>query len=251
MAKVISNIRLSGTMGGITFYRASDMDLAREKGDSGITSKQFAENPAFNTIKLHGIEFGQCSRKSRIFRLLVKSFFDRAKDVSFAGRVNQLLFEILEEDLSNPRGSRLLENGLASPYLSEILLGFEGNRLRPMAKVCRIPVSFDWDTMVLQPYSLHLTQDLVWPEVDANLVEFQLGFANWNCAANSIESSYSNVIQVAREDAVVDLTFEIAPLPHKDLWLAFLFIGFSNKVRRKTKPLAKKWNTVTVVGMKK
>ena len=68
-----------------------------------------------------------CSLKSKIFRLLVKPFFDRAKDVSFAGRVNQLLFEITEEDLTNPLGYRLIENGLQSPYLSEILLGFEGN----------------------------------------------------------------------------------------------------------------------------
>ena len=250
MAKVISNVKLRGTVGGITFYKASDQDLAREKGDSGITKKQFAENPIFDRIKLHGKEFGRCSLKSKIFRLLVKPFFDRAKDVSFAGRVNQLLFEITEEDLTNPLGYRLIENGLQSPYLSEILLGFEGNRLRPMAKVCRVPVSFDWDTMVLQPYSLHLTQDLVWPEVDANLVEFQLAFANWDCAGNSFETSYSNVIQVAREDTIVDLSFEIATLPHKDLWLAFLFIGFSNQVRRKEKPLARKWNTVTVVGVR-
>lgn len=251
MAKVISNVTFRGTIGGITFYKASDQELAREKGDSGITSKQFAENPIFNRIKLHGFEFGRCSRKSRYFRMLVKSFFDRAKDVSFAGRVNQLLFEIMEEDLSNPIGSRLIENGLTSPYLSEILLGFEGNRLRPMTKVCRVPVSFDWDTMVLQPFSLHLTQDLEWPDVDANLVEFQLGFANWDCAANSFETSYSNVIQVAREAVVIDLSFEIAPLPEHDLWLAFFFIGFSNKVRCKVKPLARKWNTVTVVGMKR
>lgn len=250
MAKVFSNVRLSGTIGGITFYKASDQDLAREKGDSGITKKQFAENPIFGRIKLHGMEFGRCSLKSKIFRLLVKSLFDRAKDVSFAGRVNQLLFEITEEDLSNPIGYRQIENGLRSPYLSEILLGFEGNRLRPMAKVCRVPVSFDWDTLVLQPNSLHLTHDLVWPEVDANLVEFQLAFANWDCAGNSFETSYSNVIQVAREDVVVDLSFEIAPLSKRDLWLAFLFIGFSNQVRRKVKPLAKKWNTVTVVGVR-
>lgn len=114
MAKVISKLKLSGTIDGITFYKCSDQVLAREKGSPGITKKQFAENPIYDFIKKQSSEFGYCVNKSRVFRQLAKPLFDRAKEVSFAGRVNQLLFEILEEDTLNPKGKRTLEQGLIS-----------------------------------------------------------------------------------------------------------------------------------------
>ena len=109
MAKVIAPFNIVGSLNDMTFYEASNQNLVREKGKSGITKKQFKENPIFGRIWEHGTEFGSCSHKSRIFRLLAKLFYDKAKEVSFAGRVNQLLFEILEEDTINPIGKRKLE----------------------------------------------------------------------------------------------------------------------------------------------
>ena len=88
MAKVIAPFKIVGTLNDMTFYEASNQNLVREKGKSGITKKQFKENPIFDKIRQQGTEFGSCSRKSRVFRLLAKQFYDQAKEVSFAGRVN-------------------------------------------------------------------------------------------------------------------------------------------------------------------
>ena len=107
MAKLTGQIKIKGTIGDLVFIEDPSKEIyVREKGKSGITKKQFANNEKFNHIREHGTEFGSCVRKSRIFRLLAKQFYDKAKEVSFAGRVNSLLFEILEEDTTNQKGNR-------------------------------------------------------------------------------------------------------------------------------------------------
>lgn len=250
MAKVISKFKLRGTLGGITFYKSCDQELAREKGTPGVTKKQFALNSAFDPIRKHSKEFGSCSKKSCVFRQLAKPLYDKAKDVSFAGRVNQLLFEILEEDVHHPRGERSLSNGLLTKDGVSFLLHFEGNKLRPLDKVLSVPIVFDWNTFSITLSQLNVMRDIVWPDPEANQVHLQLGIANWNCDLDTYEHYFSDEIVLDREDKVVPLSFSLAPLSNQDLWLAFFYIGFSNKQRKKVKFLPRKWNTVTIVGVK-
>ena len=117
MAKVTAPFEIKGTIDDLNFYKASEQNLVRLKGKPGITKEQFANNPIFNPIIEHGTEFGSCVLKSRVFRLLAKQFYDNAKEVSFAGRVNQLLFEILEEDTTNKKGTNQLTH-LSEPLPS-------------------------------------------------------------------------------------------------------------------------------------
>lgn len=249
MAKVTAPFEIEGTIDDLTFFKSSGQNLVRLKGNSGISKEQFAKNPIFDPIREHGTEFGSCVLKSRVFRLLAKQFYDNAKEVSFAGRVNQLLFEILEEDTTNKKGERKLEIGLQIPELHEILVNFEANKLRPLNKVVTKKMEFDWEQNKINLTTINTEKDIVWPEPDANQIHFQIAIANWNCKEDLFENHYSNEIILEKTDAEVQLEFEINKLETKDLWLAFIYIGFSNKERRKTKPLHKKWNTTTIIGI--
>jgi hypothetical protein len=249
MAKVTAPFEIKGTIDDLNFYKASEQNLVRLKGKPGITKEQFANNPIFKPIIEHGTEFGSCVRKARVFRLLAKQFYDKAKEVSFAGRVNQLLFEILEEDTTNKKGERKLEIGLQIPELHEILVNFEANKLRPLNKVVKKKVEFDWTQNKINLTTINTEKDIFWPEPDANQIHFQIAIANWNCKEDLFENHYSNEIILEKTNAEVQLEFEINKLQTKDLWLAFIYIGFSNKERRKTKPLHKKWNTTTIIGI--
>lgn len=250
MAKVISALTFKGTISDINFYEASGQQLARERGKTGVTKKQFKENSQYDPIRMRGIEFGSCVRQSGIFRNLVKPFYDLAKEVSFAGRVNQLLYEVLEEDVANPKGQRQLVNGLQRPEALEVLLHFDANKLRPLKKVLKTEVTFDWEQLKSSLTSIDVEHDLLWPEEDANLVHLQFAIANWNFKADLFETHYSNAIVLEREAGTVALDFQLEGLERSDLWLAYLFVGFSNKVRRQTKWLHKKCNTTCVVGVK-
>jgi len=250
MAKVTAPFEIKGTIDDLTFFKSSGQNLVRLKGKSGISKEQFANNPIFNPIREHATEFGSCVRKARVFRLLAKQFYDNAKEVSFAGRVNQLLFEILEEDTTNKRGERKLEIGIQIPELEEILLNFDGNKLRPLNKVLKKKITYDWKQNKINLSSINTEKDINWPEPEANQIHFQLAIANWNYTEDKFENHYSNEITLEKTNTEASLEFKISELKTKDLWIAFIYIGFSNKERRKTKPLHKKWNTTTIIGIK-
>jgi hypothetical protein len=249
MAKVIAPFIIKGTLDDLSFYVASDENLVRQKGNSGITKKQFAENPIFNRIRQQSTEFGRCSKKSKIFRLLVKKFYDKAKEVSFAGRVNKLLLEITQEDTTNNIGERKIENGLNSPELEEILVAFEGNKLRPLKKVLKKKITFDWKQNKSNLTLINTEKDFLWPEPEANQIHLQIAIANWNCKEDKFENQYSNEIILDKANTKKPIDFKLEKLQTKDLWIAYIFIGFSNKERKKTNPLHKKWNTTTIIGI--
>lgn len=249
MAKVIAPFKIQGTLDDLNFYIASDENLVREKAHSRMTKEQFANNPKYDRIRQHSSEFGRCALKSRTFRLLAKQFFDKAKEVSFAGRVNKLLFEILQEDTSNPIGERKIESGLQIPELHDILLHFEANRLRPLHKVTKKKITFDWNQNKCNLLAINPEKDIFWPEPDANQLHLQIAIANWDCTKDQFENHYSNEIILEKTNTKTNLDFKIEPLQTKDLWIAYLFIGFSNKERRKIKPLHKKWNTTTIIAI--
>ena len=249
MAKVIAPFRIEGTFDDLNFYMASNENLVRQKGNSGITKEQFAENPIFDRIRQQSSEFGRCCHKSKVFRLLAKQFYDKAKEVSFAGRVNKLLVEILQEDTMNRIGERKVENGLQIPELSEILVHFEGNTLRPLKKILKKELLFDWQQNKCNLTSINAEKDIIWPEPEANQLHLQVAIANWNCKEDTFENQYSNEIILEKANTETTIEFKIDQLQTKDLWIAYLFVGFTNKERRKTKALHKKWNTTTIIGI--
>ncbi|WP_329805050.1 hypothetical protein [Flavobacterium facile] len=250
MAKVKAPFKIKGTLDDLSFYIASEENLVRQKGNSGITKEQFAKNPIFDRIRQQSSEFGSCSQKSKVFRLLAKQFYDKAKEVSFAGRVNKLLFEILQEDTTNKIGERKIENGLQIPEIDEILVHFEGNKLRPLKKVLKKEITFDWKQNKCNLTSINVEQDILWPEQEANQIHLQLAIANWNCKDDEFENQYSNEIILEKENTKKTIDFKLEQLQTKDLWIAYLFIGFSYKERRNAIPLHKKWNTTTIIGIK-
>ena len=98
MAKVIAPFKIIGTLDDLNYYLDENhVNLVRTKGKTGVTSQEFKDNPIFDRIRNQGKEMGYCAIKAQSFRLLAKYFFDRAKEVSSAGRVNQLLLQILAE----------------------------------------------------------------------------------------------------------------------------------------------------------
>lgn len=250
MPKVIADFEIIGTIDDLNFYKCGGENLVRQKGKSGVTSEGFKKNPIFDRIRMHSSEFGRCSTQSKIFRLLVKDFFDKAKEGSFAGRVNQLLFEIMQEDTEHALGERQLASGLSTVDGKELLLGFEANKLRKLPAVLRRAVVFDWSTRELVLEDLDLIQDINWPEPEANLVHFQLAIANWDYETNAFENQYSEVVGFELSDSKVHLSLQTAPLITSHLWMAFIFIGFAYKERKKVKPLHKRWNTACCIGVR-
>lgn len=121
MAKQKGIIKLDGTIGGITFYKSTqDGYLAREKG--GVSADKIANDPAFQRTRENGEEFGRAGKAGKLLRNAIRAMLQNASDSRMVGRLTQKMVEVIQEDVTNPRGQRNVIDGEA-----ELLEGFEFN----------------------------------------------------------------------------------------------------------------------------
>lgn len=248
MAKITAPFKISGTLDEINFVITEDgNNYARMKGKTGVSSQEFESNPIFNRIREHGKEWGYCSKKAQSFRQTVAQLFQKAKDGSFSGRTIKLVYEILEEDTVNPKGQRKLEEGIKSDYAPKILIGFEGNRNRPLQKTLKKVFEYcpKKNTVLLTDFNP--VNHLDWPTEEASHVHLQMAVSDWDPITDTSKTCYSEEIVLEKNQiGTITLSTEI---PEGNNWkIIFLFIGFALEHRRKHKPLDKKHNTVTIIN---
>lgn len=246
MATYLSEFRIKGTLDNMEFYNpVGGKPSVRSASKKGVTKEQFASNPVFDEIKKHNTDFGQAVKLARGFRMLVKPFFDRAKDLGFAGRANALLFDIIASDTVNERGQKKAEIGWQKPEVHKFPLGFEGNKTRPLKKVVHTKFKWNTQTHTLEMEIKQPETDFDWPEKATHL-HLAIAVSDWNLTAGSWETCYSEEITIAKTEKPQKITLT-AESPESQNWVfGWIFIGFSEKTRRTLKPLKRSHNTVTL-----
>jgi hypothetical protein len=248
MAKVITPFQIKGTLDDLNFVITSDgNNYVRTKGKTGITAEQFKTNPIFDRIRNQSHEFGHCVNKSKVFRLLAVRFNNLAKEGSFAGRVNKLLFEILEEDQTEPKGKRTLANGLKTLDGQEALLFFESNKLRPLNKILKIQPIVNPEIQTVTLSNFNPQAHLDWPEA-ATHVHICMATANWDFENDTFESCYSEEIIMMKESQKETRTLTTEKPSVHQFHITFLCIYFATKEKRKVKLLHRKYNTCTIIS---
>ncbi|GIZ07445.1 hypothetical protein [Flavobacterium sp. UMI-01] len=248
MAKVIAPFKIKGTLDDLNYVVTADgNNYVRMKGKTGITAAQFKANPIFDPIRQQAQEFKYCVHKSKIFRSLASNFNTIAKDGSFAGRVNKLLLEILEEDLTESKGKRTLDQALKTQEAKEALLYFESNKLRPLRQVLKTTATIIPEKQTITLTNFNSQNDLDWPE-GANEVRFCMATANWDYQNDSFETCYSDEIILNKESETQTLTLTTNKPLENHLHLTFLSIYFATKERKKVKLLHRKFNSCTIVA---
>lgn len=257
MAKVIAPFKIVGTLDDLSFYLdESNQNVVRVKGKTGITSEEFKKNPIFNKIRNHAREFGDAVLLSHYFRKLAHPLNNRAKDGSFAGRVNKLLLEIIQEDNENNHGERTFEIGIKQPETREYFIGFEGNKIRPLQNVLKTKWSWNQTKNTFTIEKLNLKKHIDWPE-KADNIHIATAYTIWNFNQKKFETHYSQEIIINKEEDIqnIALTIEKKELskildPEHTIELAYCFIGFSIQERKKTKELKRAFNTLTIIHSK-
>jgi len=120
MARQNGIIKLKGTIGGITFYKTSDGDLAREKG--GIDASRIKNDPAFQRTRENGAEFGTAGKGGKLVRNAIRILLQNAKDKRVVSRLTTDLLKVVKTDSNNERGLRTVQDGDM-----KMLKGFEFN----------------------------------------------------------------------------------------------------------------------------
>lgn len=251
MAKVIAPFKIVGTLDDLNFYvDETNTNRVRVKGKTGITKKQFKENPIFNRVREHGLKMGRASKIAQNFRMLAIRFNNRAKDGSYAGRGNKLFLEILNEDTTNPNGQNSFEKGMKSQDAITYFIGFEGNKLRPLKKVLKTKWDWNSEKAELQLKNFHPEKQLDWPE-KAEAVHLAIAYANWNYKENKYGTEYSNEIIIEKEEKPADVVLKTNIPEGNDIQLVFFLIAFSTIERKGYKELKRSNNTVSIIWSKK
>jgi hypothetical protein len=248
MAKVLAPFLIKGTIDDINFVVTADgNNYARAKGKTGVTTTEFNNNPIFDRIRNQGQEFGHCAKKSALFRQLAVRFNKLAKDGSVAGRANKLLFEILQEDTTQPQGQRTLTEGLKTSDGKELLLFFESNKLRPLPQVLKIEKQYNPDNQTVTLTDFIAKEHLDWPE-EATHVHLASATANWDFENDTFNTCYSDEMLLDKESEKQTITLTTNKPIGNHLHLTFLFICFARQERKNHKLLHRKNNTATLIA---
>lgn len=250
MAKVIAPFKIVGTLDDLVFYvDQSNTNRVKTKGNPGITSKQFKENPIFDRIRQQGSKMKTATKLSQSFRMVANAFNNRAKDGSFAGRSNKLMLEILNEDTSSPNGENSFEEGIKSEDAITFFEGFEGNKLRPLIKVIKTKWLWNDEAAELTIKKFNPIKNIDWPE-EAEQVHLAIAYGNWNYKERSFNTEYSSEIIIEKDEKPADILLKTEIPNGNEIKLVFLFIGFSIKERKKNKELKRSNNTVSIIWSK-
>ena len=120
MAKQKGIVKLSGTIGDVSFYKSQDGFLAREKG--GIDKERIKNDPAFQRTRENGQEFGRACKAGRLLRTTFRMLLQNSKDRLVTSRLTKSMMQVIKSDPTNLRGERTIKAGDQSK-----LMGFDFN----------------------------------------------------------------------------------------------------------------------------
>lgn len=132
MAKQKGILKLSGTIGDLSFYKTQDGFLAREKG--GVDKERIKNDPNFQRTRENGQEFGRAGTSGRVLRTAFRMLIQNAKDRLLTSRLTKEMVHVLQTDTLHPRGQRTVLDGDQSK-----LIGFDFNQKSKLASTFYAP----------------------------------------------------------------------------------------------------------------
>jgi len=133
MARQAGLIKLTGQMGGVSFYKtAEDGFLARQKG--GVDAERIKNSPEFQRTRENGAEFGRAGAAAKLLRQVFRSVIMNTADSRMASRLTREMVKVVQADATNLRGERNVIDGEA-----ELLQGFEFNETGKLSRTLFAP----------------------------------------------------------------------------------------------------------------
>lgn len=135
MSKQTGLIRLDGTIGGISFYRAEGEDLA--KTANGPSKEKIATDPAFIRTRENNAEFGGSATAAKSLRLALATALQTMGDPRLPSRLTKLYKEINAKG-TGIRGERPISVSENRPMLNNL----EFNIRAAFSSVFNAPYTF-------------------------------------------------------------------------------------------------------------
>lgn len=121
MARQKGVLKITGTLGDITFYKSKDGYLVREKG--GVDSNRLRNDPNFQRTRENSSEFGRAGKAGKTLRTSLRSLLKDVADFRMTSRLTQQMMRVIQLDETSVRGQRNVIDGE-----TELLEGFDFNQ---------------------------------------------------------------------------------------------------------------------------
>ncbi len=152
MAQLKGPLQLSGTVGGLIFYKRKDMKGATlVKQQNTLTKQRILTDPAFQRTRENYQEFGRLNTLGACIRHGAAALLQCAPDPTVTTRLVSVLSKIRHCDQEHERGQRTAGEGLRTEEGRQLLRGFEFNGKSALGLVLRCPFTLQEDyTLLLQ-----------------------------------------------------------------------------------------------------
>lgn len=193
MARQKGIIKLKGTIGGVSFYKTQDGDLAREKG--GVDGSRIKNDAAFARTRENGAEFGSSASAGKILRDAIRPLMLNTADNRVVSRITKLMTDIKNLDTTSARGERSVGTALAQPAAMALLKGFNFNKRSVLGSVLHKPFTVQQNNGMITINNLVPMTDIVYPP-GATHVAFKSAWAIVDFVAGTSSVDYSPSVNV-------------------------------------------------------
>lgn len=109
MARQISDLPVTGSIGDVTYYKSKNGKFARKK--PVVNKNNFATNPKMAKQRAHTVDFGNAIKAGNLIRVAFRNMLKGAKESNTSNKLTGVLFRVLKGDVTHPRGQRLVSAG--------------------------------------------------------------------------------------------------------------------------------------------
>jgi len=185
MAKYISNIKVRGTLYGVTYRATKDGMVMQEK--PGPTSEQVKNDPKFEKTRKMSSEFGNACTGSRILTQLFSEAIENCHEKRMNRRLVGVLRKVISSDTVSQNGERNLLMGD-----NRLLKGFEWNKNAHFGAITKLGITTTVDRKSGQ-VTFHFTS-----YVPINVLRGPKGATHYRITAAAAEMNWrENVRHIA------------------------------------------------------
>jgi hypothetical protein len=136
MAKQNGLVKLTGTIGDMTYYRTKDGYMAKEK--TSLNAARIASDPKFKRTRENMAEFGNAAKAGKTLRRSISLVLQNAKDPRVVSRLCKTMMQVVKSDAVDKRGKRKVAAGDVT-----LLANFEFNAGAILNTTFHAPYSYN------------------------------------------------------------------------------------------------------------
>ncbi len=228
MARQEGIIKITGKVGGLSFYRTQDGFLVREK--VGADSHRVKNDPAFVRTRENASEFGSCAKSGKLLRDSVRRMMKNSADWRVTPRLVKIMTQIKNLDETSVRGKRNVGVGIETEVAKAILKGFNFNNRAILGSILFNDYSVDLGTGETSLNNFVPINDLNAP-AGATHVSLRGAWAKVDFAVGEAEVRETNVVNLPIDGGSSDVVLTPGVAPNgSGTSLYFLMVEFFQEV---------------------